>query len=148
MAEPKHERGFRLGIVNPLTLVGNEIQTILRERSFPAARVVLLDSTGAAAGALTEVDDEPAVVIAASDDELEDLDLVFFCGSAPKNREWIDRADDDAFYAVDLSQPPGVEQGKLAVAGVNLETISGDDRVVVAPHPVAVTIALILHQID
>src|SRR5213593_351294 len=107
MADPKHEAGYRLGIVNPLTLVGNEIKTILRERSFPAARVMLLDSTGASAGALTEVGNE-----------LEDLDLVFFCGTAAQNREWIERAGDDAFYAVDLSQPATTENAKLAVAGI------------------------------
>src|SRR5881392_3399199 len=105
MADPKHEAGYRLGIVNPLTLVGNEIKTILRERSFPAARVVLLDATGGGAGALTEVGDEPAVVVAVSDDELEDLDLVFFCGPAAGNREWLERASDDHFYALDVSQP-------------------------------------------
>jgi aspartate-semialdehyde dehydrogenase len=148
MAEPKHERGFWLGIVNPLTLVGNEIKSILRERAFPAARVVLLDSTGAAAGALTEVANEPAVVVAASDDELEDLDLVFFCGPAQQNREWIERADDDSFYAVEVSQPSTVEDAKLAVAGVNLDEVSDADRVIVSPHPVAIPIALILHQIE
>src|SRR5207247_3930540 len=121
MGDPKHAQGYRLGIVNPLTLVGNEIKTILRERSFPAARVVLLDSTGAAAGALTEVDNEPAVVVAVSDDELEDLDLVFFCGPAAQNREWLDRASDDAFYAVDVSQPSTLEDAKLVVAGINLD---------------------------
>jgi aspartate-semialdehyde dehydrogenase len=78
--KPKNPAGFRLGIVNPLTLVGNEIKTVLRDRSFPSAKVTLLDSTGKAAGALTDVGDEPAVVAAVSDIELEDLDLVFFCG--------------------------------------------------------------------
>lgn len=148
MADPKHAQGYRLGIVNPLTLVGNEIKTILRERSFPAAHVVLLDSTGAAAGALTEVDNEPAVVIAVSDDELEDLDLVFFCGRAAQNREWLDRASDDAFYAVDVSQPSTLEDAKLAVAGINLDEFGDGDRVVVSPHPIAIPIALILHQIE
>jgi aspartate-semialdehyde dehydrogenase len=148
MVDPKHERGYRLGIVNPLTLVGNEIKTILRERSFPAARVVLLDSTGGGAGALTEINEEPAVVVAASDDELEDLDLVFFCGPAPGNREWLDRAGDDAFYAVDVSQPSSAEGAKLAVAGINLEELGESDRVVVSPHPIAIPIALILHQVE
>jgi aspartate-semialdehyde dehydrogenase len=148
MAEPKNERGYRLGIVNPLTLVGNEIKTILRERSFPAARVVLLDSTGASTGALTEVGDEPAVVIAVSDDELEDLDLVFFCGPAAGNREWLERAKDDAFYAIDVSQPSTLEDAKLAVAGINLEDLGEGDRLVVSPHPVTIPIALILHQLQ
>ena len=148
MVDPKNALGFRLGIVNPLTLVGNEVKTILRERSFPAARVVLLDSTGGNAGALTEVGDEPAVVVAVSDDELEDLDLVFFCGAAPENREWLARAGDDAFYAVDVSQPSTLEGTKLAVAGINLDSITDADRIVVSPHPVAIPIALILHQIE
>src|SRR5256885_1061626 len=137
MLHAKHDSGYWLGIVNPLTLVGNELKSILRERSFPAARVVLLASTGASAGALTEVDDE-----------LEDLDLVFFCGAAEKNREWLLRAEDDKFYAIDLSQPSTVENGKLAVAGINLEEIDAGDRMLVSPHPVAIPIALILHQIE
>jgi aspartate-semialdehyde dehydrogenase len=147
MADPKHPAGYRIGIVNPLTLVGNEIKTVLRERSFPYERLVLLDSTGKASGALTEIGDEPAVVVAASDDELEDCDVVFFCGNAQHNREWLERYDEDEFLAIDLSQPTAAEDGKLGVAGINLDAVA-DDRLVVSPHPVAIPIALILHQIS
>lgn len=145
---PKHESGYRLGIVNPLTLVGNEIKSILRERSFPFAKVALLDSTGESAGALTEVDDEPAVVAAASDTELEDLDLVFFCGPAAGNREWIEHHRADEFVVVDVSQPSTVEDGKLVVAGINLDDVVEGDNLIVSPHPVAIPIALILHQVE
>ena len=145
--KPKRPAGFRLGIVNPLTLVGNEIKTILRERSFPFAKVSLLDSAGKAAGALTDVGDEPAVVTAISDIELEDLDLVFFCGSPSANHDWIERHRDDKFIAVDLSQPSSIEDGNLAVAGVNLDEVSGE-TLIVSPHPVAIPIALVLHQIE
>lgn len=145
---PKHKSGFRLGIVNSLTLVGNEIKAILRERSFPFDKVVLLDSTGKDAGALTDVGTEAAVVTAVSDDELEDLDVVFFCGPGEKNREWIERYGDDKFVAIDLSQPSAIDgEGKLAIAGVNLEGIDDSDRLIISPHPVATPIALILHQI-
>ena len=147
MPHPKSPAGYRLGIVNPLTLVGNEIKTILRERAFPFAKVALLDSTGSAAGALTEVGDEPAVVAPVAQEGLDDLDLVFFCGPAEGNREWIARQAEDDFIAVDLSQPTTAEEGKLAVAGVNLEELGGQDEVLVSPHPVAIPIALILHQI-
>ncbi|HKS23093.1 MAG TPA: Asd/ArgC dimerization domain-containing protein [Thermoanaerobaculia bacterium] len=146
MPEPKNAAGYRVGIVNPLTLVGTEIQTILRERSFPLAKTVLL-ATGESAGALTEADGEPVYIQPVSDDELEDLDLVFFCGRAEENREWLQRAGEDKFIAVDLSQPTTVEDGRLAVAGVNLEQLDGSERVVVSPHPVAIPIALVLHQI-
>ena len=105
----KNPAGFRLGIVNPLTLAGNEVKTVLRERSFPFDKVTLLDSTGKAAGALTDVGDEPAVVAAVSDLELEDLDLVFFCGPPSGNLDWIGRHREDKFIAIDLSQPSSVE---------------------------------------
>ena len=147
MSDPKHAAGYRIGIVNPLTLVGNEIKTILRERSFPYERLVLLDSTGKAGGALTEIGDEPAVVVAASDDELEDCDVVFFCGNAQGNREWLERYDEDEFIAVDLSQPTTAEDGKIGVAGINLDAVA-EERLVVSPHPIAIPIALILHQIS
>lgn len=146
--DPKHKSGYRLGIVNPTTLVGNEVKSILRERSFPFERVVLLDSTGKEAGAITEVGDEPAVVTAISDDELEDLDLVFFCGSSATNREWITRHSDDAFVAIDLSQPITSDSGRAIVAEVNIDAISQADGVIVSPHPVALPLALILHQIS
>jgi aspartate-semialdehyde dehydrogenase len=148
MIDPKSAAGYRIGIVNPLTLVGTEIQSILRERSFPYSKIVLLDSTGQAVGALTEIGNEPAIVLPVSDDELEDCDIVFFCGAAEGNREWIQRYDEDTFVAVDLSQPSSAGDGKLAVAGVNLEEISSDDHLLVSPHPIAIPIAIILHQIE
>jgi aspartate-semialdehyde dehydrogenase len=147
MPHPKSPAGYRLGIVNPLTLVGNEIKTILRERAFPFAKVSLLDASGKSAGALTDVDDEPAVVAPVEREGLDDLDLVFFCGPAESNRDWIARAEEDAFIAIDLSQPTTTDEGTLAIAGVNLESLGGGDRVVVSPHPVAIPIALILNQI-
>jgi aspartate-semialdehyde dehydrogenase len=147
MPHPKSPAGLRLGIVNPLTLVGNEIKTILRERSFPAAKIALLDATGANAGALTEVEDEPAVVASISQEGVDDLDLVFFCGPAATNREWIERQQQDDFIAVDLSQPTTADEGKLVIAGVNLEEIAPGDDLLVSPHPIAIPIALILHQI-
>ena len=144
----KSPNGYRLGIVNPLTLVGNEIKTILRDRAFPFDRIALLDSTGEVAGALTDIGDEPAVVTPVSDIELEDLDLVFFCGPPKTNRPWIERQRALQFVAVDLSQPSAIDEGKLAVAGINLEDVDASDALLVSPHPVATPIALILHQIE
>jgi aspartate-semialdehyde dehydrogenase len=147
MAHPKNPAGYRVGIVNPLTLVGNEIQSLLRERAFPYAKLALLDATGQSAGALTEVDAEPAVVASVEQEGLDDLDLVFFCGPAAANEQWIVRHADDDFIAVDVSQPSTAEDGKLAVAGLNLDSMDAGDDVLISPHPVAIPIALILHQI-
>ncbi len=148
MPQPKSEKGYRLGIINPLTLVGNEIKTILRDRAFPFDRIALLASTEEEAGALTDVEDEPAVVAQVSDVELEDLDLVFFCGSPSANAPWIAKQKAAGFVAIDLSQPTSIEDAKLAVAGINLENVDENDRLLVSPHPVAIPLALILHQIE
>ena len=147
-SHPKSPAGYRLGIVNPTTLVGNEIKTILREHAFPYAKVALLDSSGKDAGALTEIGDEPAIVAPISKVELDDLDLVFFCGPAEANREWILLHGELAFIAVDLSQPTTAEDGKLAIAEMNIDDIGDGDDVLVSPHPIAIPIALILHQIE
>jgi aspartate-semialdehyde dehydrogenase len=147
MAHPKSSAGYRLGIINPTTLVANEIKTILRERAFPFAKVALLDATGKAEGALTDVSDEPAVVADVAKEGLDDLDLVFFCGPSATNREWIARHAEDDFIAIDLSQPTTAEDGKLTIAGINLGELSAGDDVLVSPHPVAIPIALILKQI-
>lgn len=147
MAHPKSSAGYRLGIINPLTLVGNEVKSILRERAFPYAKLALLDSAGEDAGALTELDEQPTVVAPVAQEGLDDLDVVFFCGPAAANQEWIARHAEDDFIAVDLSQPPLSEDGKLAIAGVNLEDIGANDNLLISPHPIAIPIALILHQI-
>lgn len=147
MPHPKSEAGLRIGIVNPLTLVGNEIKTILRERAFPYARLALLDTTGEAGGALTEIGDEPAVVAPVAQEGLDDLDLVFFCGPAESNREWIARHAEDDFIAIDLSQPTTAEEGKIVIAGLNLDELAAADTLLVSPHPIAVPLALILAQI-
>src|SRR5439155_1547386 len=59
MPEPKNPAGYRIGIVKPITLVGAEVQSILRERSSPLAKTVLL-ATGGSAGTPTETDVQPA----------------------------------------------------------------------------------------
>lgn len=144
---PKHPAGVRLGIVNPLTLVGNEIKTILRERSFPFAKLALLDTTGENAGALTDIGDEPAVVTPASEVELEDLDVVFFCGPPAGNHDWLEHHGKETFIAIDVSQPSSADDGNLVIAGMNLDDASGH-TLIVSPHPIAIPIALILHQIE
>ena len=147
MPDPKNTKGYRLGIVNPLTLVGAEIRSILRERSFPFQKVVLLDSSGKAAGAVTEVNGEPALVSPISAEELEDLDLVFFCGDADNNRDWIAQASEQHFIAIDLSRPPAIDDGTLAIFGLESSQPATQEPVLISPHPVAIPIALILHEL-
>ncbi|HEX3109446.1 MAG TPA: Asd/ArgC dimerization domain-containing protein, partial [Thermoanaerobaculia bacterium] len=61
-------------------------------------------------------------------------------------REWTHGEND--YVVVDLTQPGTADDGKVAIAGVNLESIDASDRRLVSPHPIAIPIALILHQIE
>src|SRR5258706_14432536 len=97
---------------------------------------------------LREIGYEPPFFPPVSADELEDCDVVFFCGPAEGNREWIQRYEEDNFVAIDLSQPSSVADGRLAVAGVNLEAIGSGGRLLVSPHPIAIPIAIVLHQVE
>lgn len=148
MPAPRSQSGYRIAIVNPLTLVGNEIRTILRERSFPFTRLALLDASGQSAGTLTEVDSEPVMIASVSQEGLDGLDLVFFCGPPATNREWIERHQQDRFIAIDLSQPTTAENGRLTIAGLNLDESVDGSEVLVSPHPIAIPTALILDRIQ
>jgi aspartate-semialdehyde dehydrogenase len=138
--------GYRLGIVNPLSLVGGELKSILRERGLPYQTLSLLGTRSDDAGALTEVGDEAAIVTAISEDELEGLDLVFFCGSGEENLPWIERAPELRFIAVDLSQP-SASDGVPVVAGVNSASIDSEQAVLVSPHPIATPLIMLLDAI-
>lgn len=139
--------GYRLGIVNPLTLVGNEVKTLLHDRGIPYQKITLLSSLEDEKGALTELDDEPAVVQPISNDELDGLDLVFFCGPGDANLPWIELAEQLGFIAVDLSQPSSMAAGHYAVSGVNDEEIAGRTGVLISPGPIATPLSIFLGQL-
>lgn len=140
--------GYRLGIVNPLTLVGKELAEILRARVFPYARIELIDTTGDAVGTLTEVDDAAMVVTPASDEAFADLDLVFFCGPPEKNEPWISRYDELGFVALDLAQPSSLaDQGMPVVAGVNAEAVAEEQTLLLSPDPFVLPVILLLDHL-
>lgn len=140
--------GYRLAIVNPLTLVGKELAEILGNRAFPYSTIALIDTTGDAAGTLTEVDDSAMVVNPATDVAFEDLDVVFFCGPSTGNEPWISRHQELGFIAIDLSQPPSFpDQGVAVVAGVNAESIPEGETVLLSPDPFVLPVVLLLDRI-
>ena len=139
--------GFRIAIVNPLTLVGKEIQSILNERGIPYARMELIDTTGENSGALTEINDEAAFVSDASNEAFAGLDLAFFCGPTERNEPWLERAEEDGVLAIDVSQPGALNDDAIpVVAGVNEERLT-EGMVAQAAHPIAVPIVLMLQQL-
>ncbi len=137
--------GYRVAIVNPTTLVGRELAAILDERRFPSARIALIDDTGAAEGALTEVGGSAMVVTEASPDSFAGLDVVFFCGPAEKNAPWIARHHEDGFIAIDLSDTAALPDESLpVVAGVNSEAIGDETTVILSPAAFAIPLIVVL----
>ncbi|HEY0591545.1 MAG TPA: hypothetical protein VGF40_07240, partial [Thermoanaerobaculia bacterium] len=137
--------GYRLGIVNPTTLIGKELAGILEERGFPYSRIDLIDDTGEADGALTEIAGSAAVVSEASPDSFAGLDVVFFCGPAEKNTRWIARHDEDGFIAIDLSDRAAAPEESLpVVAGVNSDAIGPETGVILSPAAFALPLILVL----
>ena len=62
--------------------------------------------------------------------------------------DWLDPDNrDDRFIVIDASQPSTIADGTLGVAGINVEEIAAGEKLIISPHPVAIPIALILHQI-
>lgn len=153
MAERNFDRrspsdGYRVGIVNPTTLVAKELASILEERHFPAARTVLIDATGKAEGVLTEVGGAASVVIGASAEAFDDLDLVFFCGSGEKNAPWISRHQEDGFIAIDLSESAALPEESLpVVAGVNSDAIGEETSLILSPAAFAVPLVVLVDAI-
>lgn len=136
-------RGYRIGVINPTTLVGKEILSVLRERGFPAEEVRLLDTAGAGEGILMEGPAEPLVVRSADEHELAGLDLVFACGGAATAERWINLRDEHDFIVIDLTQPSlHRSSGPDVVAGINAESIVDQTNLIVSPHPVSTALAL------
>jgi aspartate-semialdehyde dehydrogenase len=123
------------------------VKSLLRDRGIPYQKISLLSSLDEEKGALTDVGEEPAVVQGISDEELEGLDLVFFCGDGALNRRWIEKREDLGFIAIDLSQPPSGVDGIPIVAGVNDDDIPNRTSAVISPHPIATPLAILLSRL-
>ena len=71
----------RVAIAGASSLAGKELKIVLEESNFPAAEVRLLDEE-LAAGMLTEVAGEPAVIETVNEESFERIRMAFFAGSA------------------------------------------------------------------
>ena len=126
----------RFALVNPLTLVGKELRTILHQRGTLFSHIELLDSTGDAEGVLTDVADEAAVVRPVESNSFDDVDVIFVCGTGSDDNAWLEWAG--ASRVIDLTGR--VSGGTHVVVGVNDEIV-GSQSVLSSPHPATVLLA-------
>lgn len=129
----------RFAIVNPLTLIGKELRSILHARGTQFSHIELVDTTGEAGGTVTEVADEAAVVKPASRELFADVDLVFVCGSGTDDNAWVD----DVVNGRIIDFTGTISGARPIVAGVNDDRI-GDSGPLASPHPATVLLTHLL----
>jgi aspartate-semialdehyde dehydrogenase len=77
---PDEPLGYSIGVTGPTTLVGRELLKMLPESGLPVWKMRFLGGE-ASRGQLSEYNGEPQLVDVLSEDSLEFLDAVLFCGS-------------------------------------------------------------------
>jgi len=101
---------YRVAIVGAASLMGKEIAEILRDRSFPAADIRLLDDEESL-GQLEAVGDEMSFIQSVRAEQFERVDFTFFASDARSTRNSWKTARDFGNTIIDLSDALGDEPG-------------------------------------
>lgn len=133
--------GLRIALVNPASLVGDEIRLALDRRRSWWREVTLFTTDADQVGAVTEVAGTATLVQALEEGSLAGFDLVFLCGA--RDTSVHPPPGGTMIVATDQS----VETSGLPlVAGINL---SGDltSSHLVSAHPAVILLANVLHPL-
>jgi aspartate-semialdehyde dehydrogenase len=129
----------RIAIVNPISLLGQELREGLERHSELWSEVSLLTTDPEAVGTVTEVAGAAALVKAYETDSLGGIDLVFLCDfSTDLERLLDDRSPETIAVVVAPEQAPAT--GVAVVAGINLD-LADPGGVLISPHPSVVAVA-------
>ncbi len=110
--------GLPVAIVDPGSLVGRDVRSVLRERGFPSSHVRLFHTGSAEEGLLTEEEGEAAFVTPLEPGGLSGSSIAFLCGGAEATARWVSRRAPDGCIAIDLS---GQREGGAFVEAVRGE---------------------------
>ena len=134
---------LRVAVVNPLTSIGREIRSRLREREFPISEIDLFDAGAGSAGALTDEDGEAAYVAALDEDSLGSADAVFLCEPNDDARGFAKIAAEQGAVVVESSED-GSGTLPAVVVGVNDAAIPTSPLAARVPSASAVLLARLL----
>ncbi len=140
---------FRVAIVGASTLKGRELADMIKDRSFPARDVRLLDDDESL-GQLEAVGDEVSFVQSVRPEQFEGVDIAFFASEAGFTLRHWETARQAGCSIVDLSyaleQAPGARVRAPWIESELEQTITPDltSAPVVTAHPVAQVLALLL----
>ncbi len=147
MTRSSAPRGLTVAVVDPTTLLGRDVRAVLRERAFPASRLLLFQSTATDTGLLTTDEDEAAFVAPLVPDALESVRIAFLCGDAADSDRFLARRGADGCLAIDLS---GVRTGgafAVPSAGPGAPALP-PGNLLLTYHPVAAVLADAIRIVD
>lgn len=133
----------RLALIHPSGLLATEMRESLERRKDLWQELHLFSDDSEDVGSLTEVRGEATLVKQLDGTSLDGIDVAIFGGEIAPTRALLHKLPAST-TAVILSPDAEPQDGHPVVAGVNLETLTSDTRVVVSPHPAAVALAHLL----
>ncbi len=134
----------RLALLNPTTLLGNELREALEGRPELWQELLLLATDPEGAGALTELRGTPALVAAYEEGSLEGVDVAVCC--APAGAGEVPRGVPPATKLIVAWPTEPMPAAVPVVAGVNLDR-AGGGAVLISPAPAVVALAHLLHPL-
>lgn len=139
---------FRVAIVGAASLKGKELKEVLEDRNFPAAEIRLLDDDESL-GQLDSVQDEVSFVQPVGRDQLDNIDFTFFASDEKFTRKNWKIAREAGSAIVDLSYALEAENVPVSSPWIERELgeftpLGLESNAVVAAHPAAVTLALLI----
>jgi len=136
-----------VALVGSETLLGREIRDLV-STSAPELEMRLMAGGEEAAGTVTRLGDEPAVVEELEAANLEGARAVFLAGSAESSRKALELVEDSA-AVIDLTYAAEERTDTRLRAPVVESEVEEDDGVVhVIAHPAAIALALFLRRLQ
>jgi aspartate-semialdehyde dehydrogenase len=143
-------KALNIALFDSSTLVGKRVKSHLAIRRFPVGRVRLFD-TGAVeeGGNLSEFAGEPALATRPDREEMERIDLAFYCGRTGSGKEYLEWAGRGSFVAIDLTLSANLlERVPVVNASVNPSAVKGHAGILASPHPVSQFLSTVLAPIS
>jgi len=143
------ESDFKVALVGASTLKAKELKEILTQRQFPVRALSLLDEEDLK-GQLTEFQGEPTFVRSIEVGSFKGTDFSFFTSSTLFTQHYWKMAEREGSRVIDLTDALEQEVPEAPVAGpfVTRKLPPNTGRVVIAAHPAALVIALVIRRLS
>ncbi len=132
----------KIAIIGATGAVGKEILSLLEERNFPVASLLLFASPRSL-GTSVFFKKEKIPLEILQENSLKDLDLSFFCAGGNLSREWIPKAEG---FVIDSSSALR-DKVPLVIPEINAHALKAHQRIVSSPNCATTILALPLYPL-